>query len=268
MNDPAEAPRGRTATLDLYERRLLGVLIEKAKTTPDAYPLSANALRTGCNQKSNRSPQLDLDEDRVETVADALREKGALTLVQGESRVERYRHRAYEWFGVDKVELAVLAELLLRGAQTVGELRGRAARMEPIKGLTELTPVLDTLVEKGLVEYLSPPGRGAIVSHRYYSSSELDRVRRDLGLGTLAAGGASAAVVSTAPVEVARPVPAPVQPAAATASAPQPSAAPATAAERSKPDFSAELLALRIELSDEIAELRQELADLKNQLGA
>lgn len=254
-DEHAEAP-GRTAHLDREERRLLGVLIEKAKTTPDNYPLSLNALRTGCNQKSNRFPQMDLDDDRVETVADSLRAKGAITLVQGDSRVERFRHRAYEWFGVDKVELAVLAELLLRGAQSVGELRGRAARMEPIKGVAELTPVLASLVEKGLVEYLSPPGRGAVVTHRYYSSGELERVRRDLGVGP-----AGAAPVGSPPVASA---PAPSSPAAE----PPPPAPAQSGHAASSTDLAAELAALRVEVSEQIAELRQELDDLKNQLGA
>lgn len=171
------------------ERRVLGVLVEKAKTTPDSYPLSLNALRTGCNQKSNRFPQMDLDEEQVERAADSLRIKGALTVVQGDSRVERYRHRMYDWLGVEKAELAVLAELLVRGAQSIGDLRGRAARMEPISGISELKPLLETLVGKGFVEYLTPPGRGAIVSHCFYSDSERERVLRDQGVGGQGAGG-------------------------------------------------------------------------------
>ncbi len=166
MSD-SDVPATRFDSLDANERRVLGVLIEKAKTTPDAYPLSLNALRNGCNQKSNRFPQLSLDEEQVDRAADSLREKKVISLVQGDSRVERFRHLGYDWFGVDKVELAVIAELLLRGAQTVGELRARAARMEPIKGLAELNPVLDSLIAKGHVKYLSPPGRGAVVSHTY-----------------------------------------------------------------------------------------------------
>lgn len=77
MTDTPQAP----ATLDAAERRVLGVLIEKAKTTPDAYPLSLNSLRTGCNQKSNRFPQVDYDDDRVEQTIESLREKGAVTVV-------------------------------------------------------------------------------------------------------------------------------------------------------------------------------------------
>lgn len=243
MTDSNETDRA-TRTLDAAERRVLGVLIEKAKTTPDAYPLSLNALRSGCNQKSNRFPQSDYDDDRLEQTLDALRSKGAVTVVQGDSRVERYRHRAYEWLGLEKVELAVVAELLLRGAQTVGDLRGRAARMEPIKGIAELTPVLGELVQKGWVEYLSPPGRGAIVSHTFYSQSELERVRRDLGLGASSAGGsapASPAPSSERPAEV-RP--------------PAPGGPPAGGVD-------GQVASLREELRAEIDELRDEVERLK-----
>ena len=136
-------PSPKWRPLEGIERRVLGVLIEKAKTTPDAYPLSLNALRSGCNQKNNRAPVMQLEEEHIEDALESLRKSGAVAIVQGEGRVDRCRHLAYDWLGVDKVELAVMAELLLRGSQTVGELRGRAARMEPIKGLTELQPILD-----------------------------------------------------------------------------------------------------------------------------
>ncbi len=155
------------------QRRVAGVLIEKAKTTPDAYPLTLNALTTGCNQKSNRSPQMELKPDDVETVLDELRELGAVVEVQTSGRVPKYRHRMYEWLGVDKVELAVMAELLLRGEQTVGELRARTSRMEPIASQEELRPVLRGLIEKKLVLALSPEGRGQIVSHGLYKEREL-----------------------------------------------------------------------------------------------
>ena len=98
-----------------------------------------------------------------------------MSQVQGGSRVDRYRHLAYEWLGVEKVELAVMAELLLRGAQTVGELRGRAARMEPIKDLGELQPTLDSLEAKGLIQYLTPPGRGSVVTHTLYLDREIGK---------------------------------------------------------------------------------------------
>jgi uncharacterized protein YceH (UPF0502 family) len=175
--EPSPAPRWRP--LEGIERRVLGVLIEKAKTTPESYPLSLNALRSGCNQKNNRSPLMQLEESTIEEALDALREAGAAAVVQGGGRIDRYRHLAYEWLGVDKVELAVMAELLLRGSQTVGELRGRAARMEPIKGLSELQPTLDSLQAKGLIQYLTPPGRGSIVTHTLYLDREMDKVRRE-----------------------------------------------------------------------------------------
>jgi uncharacterized protein len=171
----------RWQPLEAIPRRVLGVLVEKAKTTPENYPISLNALRSGCNQKNNRSPLMQLEETQVEEALDHLRQLGAVAQVQGSGRVDRYRHLAYEWLGVDKVELAVMAELLLRGAQTVGELRGRAARMEPIKGISELTPTLDSLQAKGLVAYLTPPGRGSIVTHSLYLEREMEKVRREAG---------------------------------------------------------------------------------------
>ena len=158
--------------LDAMQRRVLGVLVEKAKTTPDSYPLTVNAIKTGCNQKSNRNPQMDLAADDIMATLDELRELRAVSEVQGDGRADKYRHLAYDWLGVDKVELAVLAELLLRGEQTVGELRGRAARMEPISGLPELMPILGRLREKGLLWDVTPPGRGQIVSHRLFLPSE------------------------------------------------------------------------------------------------
>lgn len=175
--DSSGGPRWRP--ISSVERRVLGVLVEKAKTTPEAYPLSLNALRTGCNQKNNRAPLMQLEDDQVEEAIESLRALGAVAVVQGTGRVDKFRHLAYEWLGVDKVQMAVMAELLLRGAQTVGELRGRAARMEPIKDLAELRPVLDALVAKGLVMYLTPPGRGAVVTHTLYLEPEREKVLRE-----------------------------------------------------------------------------------------
>src|SRR5262249_31394464 len=103
------------------DRRVLGVLIEKAKTTPDTYPLSLNALVTGCNQKNNRHPVTSYEDHEVEESLDRLRKLGAIAAVQGSGRVGKYRHYMYEWLGVDKVELAIMAELLLRGPQTAGD---------------------------------------------------------------------------------------------------------------------------------------------------
>src|SRR5579884_2821987 len=138
------------------ERRVLGVLVEKQKTskTADAYPLTLNALTTGCNQKSNRDPVMDLTDDEVEETLSSLQKKGLVMRMTG-SRVDRYRHLLYEAWKVTKLELAVLAELLLRGAQTKGELRGRVSRMDPIDTLDDLEAVLKPLVDRRLVVYLT-----------------------------------------------------------------------------------------------------------------
>jgi hypothetical protein len=163
--------------LPAIDRRVLGVLIEKGKTTPDQYPMSLNALTAGCNQKSNRYPQMELDQEDVLRSLDRLRGLGVVAEVQAGGRVPRFRHFAYEWLGVNKVELAVMAELLLRGSQTEGELRGRAARMEPIADVAALRPVLETLKTKRLVISLTSLGRGHVVTHNLYEPQELDKQR-------------------------------------------------------------------------------------------
>lgn len=184
-----ESPAPRWQPVSRIDRRVLGVLVEKAKTTPDAYPMSVPALVAGANQKSNRHPQMQLESEDVQESLDRLRAVGAVVEVQGGGRVPRFRHCLYEWLGVDKVELAVMAELLLRGTQTEGELRGRAARMEPIADLAALRPVLASLKAKGLVIPLSPEGRGHLLTHALYEPQELEKVRAEaVGL----AGGAAA----------------------------------------------------------------------------
>jgi uncharacterized protein len=162
------------------ERRVLGVLVEKAKTTPEYYPLSVAAIVTGSNQKSNRDPVTNYDQDDVEDTLHSLRKKGAVILIEGGGRVARWKHTLYDWMKVSKVELAVMAELLLRGPQTEGELRGRASRMEPLADLAALQAILEALAPRGLVQYLSPPGqkRGVYVAHGLYPPEELERVRQ------------------------------------------------------------------------------------------
>jgi hypothetical protein len=190
---PVPKPAPRWQPIVAIDRRVLGVLAEKAKTTPDAYPMSVNAICTGANQKNNRHPLMNLQPDDVEASLERLRPLGAVAEVQGGGRVLKYRHYLYDWLGVDKVELAVMTELLLRGAQTVGELRGRAARMEPIADLPALRPVLDSLKAKGLVLALSPEGRGQVVSHALYQPQELEKIRRELPAGPASDGGDSEA---------------------------------------------------------------------------
>jgi uncharacterized protein len=184
MNDPSvdtsslpHPPQRRWQPLSSIDRRIVGVLAEKAKTTPDIYPMSLNAICTGSNQKNNRSPLMQLEPDVVEESLERLRQLGAVGMVEGYGRVQKYRHYLYEWLGVDKVELAVMTELLLRGDQTVGELRGRAARMEPIADLAALRPVLDSLKAKGLVISLSPEGRGHVVAHGLFKPREIEALK-------------------------------------------------------------------------------------------
>jgi len=182
-NESTDRAGPRWQPLAAIDRRVLGVLVEKAKTTPDAYPMSVSALRAGCNQKNNRFPLMEVEPEDVEESLARLRKVGAVTEVQGGGRVPRYRHHFYDWLGVDKVEAAVMAELLLRGAQTEGELRGRAARMEPIADLAALRPVLASLKAKDLVVPLTPEGRGHILTHAIYEERELEKLRREVTSG-------------------------------------------------------------------------------------
>ncbi len=160
-----------------YQRRVLGVLIEKQKTSKsaDAYPMTLNSITTGCNQKSNRDPVYDLDEDDVEETLSQLQRRGLVMKMTG-GRVDRYRHLLYECWKVTKVEMAILAELLLRGPQTEGDLRTRASRMEEIKDLDELRPLLKGLAQRFFVVYVTPPDRrGTIVTHGFHAAEELER---------------------------------------------------------------------------------------------
>jgi len=173
----------RWQPLGAIDRRVVGVLAEKAKTTPDVYPMSVNAICTGCNQKSNRDPLMQLEPADVEESLERLRAIGAVGMVEGYGRVTKYRHYLYEWLGVDKVEMAVMTELLLRGPQTLGELRARASRMEPIADLAALRAICDSLKHKGLIVYLTPEGRGQIVTHALYPPRELENIRARYAAG-------------------------------------------------------------------------------------
>src|SRR5689334_20042383 len=132
-----------------HEARVFGVLIEKGFTTPNQYPLSMNAITVGANQLSNRDPVLQLTEDQAFDAAEGLRGKQlAVRVDQVGSRVHKYKHVGIETLRVRQAELAILAELLLRGPQTVGELRGRASRMQPFETLERVTDMLRALMER------------------------------------------------------------------------------------------------------------------------
>lgn len=138
-------------TLTSNESRVLGVLVEKAQTTPQQYPLTLNAIVNGANQKNNREPVTNLNEEQVLEALDGLRSKGlAREVMLSGSRVEKFRHVAREVFEIDTNQLVILTELLLRGPQTIGELRGRAARMAASIGeSTDIVKnVLDSLINR------------------------------------------------------------------------------------------------------------------------
>jgi uncharacterized protein YceH (UPF0502 family) len=140
---------------DAVEIRVLGCLLEKQRTTPDVYPLSLNALRLACNQATNRDPVVDYDEA---TVVEALRRtalRGWTRLASGAgSRARKYRHLLGEALGLDEAELSLLAVLMLRGAQTPGELKQRAGRLHSFDDLGAVHEVLEGLIEKDHVERL------------------------------------------------------------------------------------------------------------------
>lgn len=131
------------------EVRVLGSLVEKDATTPDYYPLSINALVNACNQKSNRDPFMTLTEDAVRQALGNLKEKKLAGPVNSaDSRVTKYEHRMQEVFNFSRGENAVLCVLMLRGAQTPGELRGRTERIHPFEDLDEVQSALQKLMQR------------------------------------------------------------------------------------------------------------------------
>ncbi len=137
------------------EIRVLGCLLEKQRTTPDAYPLSLNALRLACNQSTNRDPVVDYDEARIRDALHRLERRGLTRLASGSgSRAAKYRHLLAEALPLDGAEQALLCVLLLRGAQTPGELKQRGERMQAFGELGEVHDALGRMIERGLVARL------------------------------------------------------------------------------------------------------------------
>lgn len=140
---------------DLVELRVLGCLLEKQRTTPDQYPLSLNALRLACNQTTNRDPVVSLDELEIHDALQRLARRGWTRLASGAgSRAAKYRQLFDEAVGLGDDEVAVVCVLLLRGAQTPGELKQRTGRMHAFAGLDEIVETLDRLAARDLVERL------------------------------------------------------------------------------------------------------------------
>jgi uncharacterized protein YceH (UPF0502 family) len=217
---------------DAVEIRVLGCLIEKQRTTPDAYPLSLNALRLACNQATNREPVVDYDE---QTVVEALRRlalRGWTRLASGAgSRARKYRHLLDDAFGLDDAEVSLLAVLMLRGSQTPGELKQRADRLHHFDDLAAVHQTLDRLVD-----------RGQVARHERRPGQKEDRFEQLLG-------GANVSPASTAD-EPNGSAPAPMD----------------TEAVESGPGLEpAEDRLTRLER--EVAELRSALADLRAELG-
>ena len=160
---------------DAVEIRVVGCLVEKQRTTPDAYPLSLNALRLACNQATNRDPVVSYDE---ETVSEALRrtaQRGWTRLASGAgSRARKYRHLLPEALGLRDDELALLAVLMLRGPQTPGELKQRSDRLHSFADLAAVLATLERLVERELV-----------VRHPRRAGQKEDRYEQVLGGGSV-----------------------------------------------------------------------------------
>jgi len=223
-------------TFEPMQRRVLGVLLEKSLSQPEYYPMTLNAVVTACNQKQNRDPVMTLSENEAYRALEALRERSLVSRIlpgQG-ARVDRYRHEVNTCLGWQKREQAVMAELLLRGPQTVGELRTRCSRFCPFDDLEAVSIVLECLTERDPPLVATLPraaGQSAVrYDHLLYPPAE--------------------ATAQPAPVSA----PAPPQ-----TSAPPP------------PQPAAEVEAFRNELHDlqaEVADLHQELAEVRRRLEA
>ena len=152
----AEArPFAGDSSLSPEEVRVLGCLLEKQKTTPDAYPLSLNALRLACNQSTNRDPVVQYDEATIREALRRLERRGYVRLASGAgSRAVKYRHLLADVLPLGQPEQAVLCTLMLRGPQTPGELKQRSERMYPFADLAAVHGALETLIDRDLVRRL------------------------------------------------------------------------------------------------------------------
>ena len=151
--------------LDATETRVLGALLEKEITTPDYYPLSTNALVNACNQKSNREPVVSYGDDTVESALQDLRDKGLAMRVTGDGRVAKHEQRFTEKYNLGRREAALLCVLMLRGPQTVGELRGRSERLYTFDDLEGVESTLSRLADMGYVKKL--PRRAGFKEQRW-----------------------------------------------------------------------------------------------------
>jgi uncharacterized protein YceH (UPF0502 family) len=235
--------------LSRKQRRVLGVLLEKAFTTPDQYPLTLKAATTGCNQKNNRDPISNYNEDDAAQTLQELAKIGFVGILHTESgRTERYRHYLRHRTKLTEPQLAIMTELLLRGKQQLGELRTRASRMVAIDSQEQLRSELQLLMEQGLVRANgSLDRRGIEVDHNLYPPGENHEP-----MAAYQEEPASMAEASPRPIERVTP---PVS---------VPSDSRVAALESHVGQLEEELATLR----DRVTELVDELASLRRQLGA
>jgi len=230
---------------DAVEIRVLGCLIEKQRTTPDAYPLSLNALRLACNQSTNRNPVVDYDEVVIRDALQRTYRRGWTRLTSGHgSRAAKYRHLLDEALGLAPDELALLGVLMLRGAQTPGELKQRSERLHRFADLGAVEATLERLIARGHVAQL--PRQPGQKEERYVqllggdSVDDADPPAAPHVPAVAAHRAAAAAPLAPAPAPPAAPAPATLPPAAEARIA---------------------------ELEREVAELRAELSALRDELG-
>jgi len=161
--------------LDPAEVRVLGALLEKEIATPEYYPLSLNALVNACNQKSNREPVVAYDEGTVEDALSSLRAKGLATRITGgDSRVPKHAQRFTEQFNLGRREAAILCVLMLRGPQTVGELRGRSERLYTFDDLEAVESTLHRLAEMSFVKELARAAGSREPRHAHLLSGDVE----------------------------------------------------------------------------------------------
>jgi uncharacterized protein len=191
VGSPTSAERPRLQwprSLGDIETRVLGCLLEKQRTTPDAYPLSLNALRLACNQSTNREPVVDYDDATIRDGLHRLERRGLTRLASGAgSRAAKYRHLLAEALPMAGDEQAIVCVLMLRGAQTPGELKQRSERMNAFADLAVVQETLERLIERGLVARL--PRRPGQKEERY---EQLLQDTGEDGAGTAGAGPAEA----------------------------------------------------------------------------
>lgn len=252
------------------QRRVLGVLMEKGFTTPEQYPLTLKSTVSGCNQKNNRDPVTNYDEDAVAQTLDSLQEIGLIGRLHTETgRTERFRHYMRHRTDLTEQQLAVMAELLLRGRQQMGELRGRAARMVPIDSLEDLRAALQPLLDQGLIRTNgSLDRRGIEVDHNLYPPNEnhealsalpteRDRIERD------------ADVNEPRPTVAATSAPAIHQPPAASSYAGGTAGGSASGGWEAKyHQLREEFEDFRLSMTDKLEQLTDDLNELRRQLGA